>query len=108
MALNFLIITAHLILITVRTKSEPNSIMLKNTLLAVKLSPMIFKVAEIASITIYRKEKTMSNPDKTNEKLLKTTTKETNVSSVTEIQKIKSAVCLLQVNFYIKFGVGLT
>ena len=31
---------------------------------------MIFKVAEIASITIYRKEKTMSNPDKTNEKLL--------------------------------------
>lgn len=53
---------------------------------------MIFKVAEIASITIYRKEKTMSNPDKTNEKLLKTTTKETNVSSVTEIQKIKSPI----------------
>ena len=36
----------------------------------------------------------MSNPDKTNEKLLKTTTKETNVSSVTEIQKIKSPIDL--------------
>ena len=41
----------------------------------------------------------MSNPDKTNEKLLKTTTKETDVSSVTEIQKIKSPIDILKPSY---------